>query len=131
MSAQLLQKFKPDPLDCDFPSPLPNLIIDTNTVLTAASVVSKIGVQNPYIQFVEMASESLECAIVFSTGMVVIYRLIPPSANPTPREELPDAELLSLKHLSPPMDSRFSPYFALLPDKGQVSACSLADVGEL
>ncbi|KAE9409115.1 hypothetical protein BT96DRAFT_953546 [Gymnopus androsaceus JB14] len=123
VSAQLLQKFKPDPLDCDFPSPLPNLIIDTNTVLTAAS--------NPYIQFVEMASESLECAIVFSTGMVVIYRLIPPSANPTPREELPDAELLSLKHLSPPMDSRFSPYFALLPDKGQVSACSLADVGFL
>ncbi|KIK70617.1 hypothetical protein GYMLUDRAFT_32661 [Collybiopsis luxurians FD-317 M1] len=130
-SAQLLHKFKPEPLDCDFPKPLPNLSIEINTVLTAASVAPKVLSQNPSIQFVNLASESLECAIVLSTGMVIVYRLAPPASDLSSQEELADLELISLKHLSPSSDSRFTPFLALFPDKGQVSACALADIGFL
>ncbi|KAJ3721812.1 lethal giant larvae like, C-terminal-domain-containing protein [Lentinula raphanica] len=131
VSAQLLHKFKPDPIDCEFPNPLPNLTIDTNLVLTTPSVASKLLTPELKIQTVELAPDSLECAVVFSSGLVIIYRLVSPP-NTVPFEDLPDAELVSLKHLSPDSSkSKFSPYFALLPTRGQLSACAIADIGFL
>ncbi|KAF9074911.1 WD40 containing snare-dependent exocytosis protein [Rhodocollybia butyracea] len=129
-SALLLHKFRPNPIDCEFPNPLSHLSIDVNAVLTAASVAPKMQDQNPTIQFVEMASESLECAVVLSTGMVVVYQLSSSPNHLPPSEELPDPELLSLKHLAS-MDSKFSLYVALSPSTSKVSACALADIGFL
>lgn len=128
-SALLLHKFRPNPIDCEFPNPLPDLTIDVNIVLTAASVAPKIRDQNPNIQFVEMAPESLECAVVLSTGMVIVYQLSSLSDHLPPSEESSDPELLSLKHLAS-IDSKFSPYFVLSPSRGKVSACALADIGK-
>ncbi|KAJ3988441.1 WD40 containing snare-dependent exocytosis protein [Lentinula detonsa] len=131
VSAQLLHKFKPDPVDCDFPNPLPNFTIDTNIVLMAPSVAPKLRTQNHTIQYVKLAPESLECAVVLSSGIIIVYRLVPPPGTLPSFEELPDPELVSLKHISPGADSKFTPYFALLPTRGQVSACAIADVGFL
>ncbi|KAF5388500.1 hypothetical protein D9757_004730 [Collybiopsis confluens] len=129
VSAQLLHKFKPEPVDCEFPSPLPNLTIYIKPVLTAAFVKSKMLAYNANIQMVKLASESLECAVVLSTGMVLVYRLVDGSGDIPSEQECPDRELISLTHLSPSNGSRFTPYFALFPDKGPVSACALADIG--
>ncbi|KAJ4485744.1 WD40 containing snare-dependent exocytosis protein [Lentinula aciculospora] len=129
VSAQLLHKFKPDPIESDFPNPLPNLTLDTNIILTAASVAPKLSSRDLSIKFVKIAPESLECAVVFSSGLIIVYRFVSPPDSVTPFEELVDPELLSLTHLPPSLNSRFSPYFAFLPNRGQVSACALADVG--
>ncbi|KAJ3908951.1 WD40 containing snare-dependent exocytosis protein [Lentinula edodes] len=133
VSAQLVQKFKPDPIDCEFPNSLPNLTIDTNVVLMAPFVASKLPVQDHTIQYVRMAAESFECAVVLSSGMVILYQFTSPPDPLPPFEELLDPELLSLRHVFPSPDStsRFSPFFALSPNRGQVSACALADVGFL
>lgn len=129
----MVQKFKPDPIDCEFPNSLPNLTIDTNVVLMAPFVASKLPVQDHTIQYVKMAAESFECAVVLSSGMVISYQFTSPPDPLPPFEELLDPELLSLRHVFPSPDatSRFSPFFALSPNRGQVSACALADVGRL
>ncbi|KAK1234875.1 Lethal(2) giant larvae sro7 [Marasmius sp. AFHP31] len=130
LSSSLLSKARPDPIEYEFPNPLPRLTVDLNIVLTDARVAPKLArSENRMIDIVDFAPESLEYAITLSSGEVVLYRMR--SNDQDHSEDLHDPELVSLAHLSGVGDSKFAPYLLVDAKRGGVASISLADAGFL
>ncbi|KAF9270713.1 hypothetical protein L218DRAFT_1013731 [Marasmius fiardii PR-910] len=130
ISSSLLTNARPNPLDYEFPNPLPRLTMDLKLVLTDARVAPALSRSDRrMIDIVDFTSELLECAISLSTGEVILYRMRS-NYNEGPNDS-PDPELTSLEHLSCLPGFKFRPCLLVNAKKGRVSAVSLADVGLL
>ncbi|KAJ6483896.1 WD40 containing snare-dependent exocytosis protein [Mycena vulgaris] len=132
ISAQLLIT-SDAPIENHFPKPLPGLTIDLRTLLTDSAVVKKTSpsfLERAIVQSAYIARQSLECAIQFASGEVVVYRLKSGSENLPKFAESPDDEIVLLDHVLSSDDARFSPYFLLTTGK-PVSACAISDIGFL
>ncbi|KAJ7492344.1 WD40 containing snare-dependent exocytosis protein [Mycena latifolia] len=133
ISAQLLITTDATPIENHFPTPLPGLTIDLRSLLTDAAVVKKTSpsfLERATVQSGYLARQSLECAIQFVSGEVVVYRLKSSSANPPKFTETSDEELVPLEHVLSSDDARFNPYFLLTTGK-PVSAYAISDIGFL
>ncbi|KAJ7109928.1 lethal giant larvae like, C-terminal-domain-containing protein [Mycena epipterygia] len=133
ISAQLLITSDTTPVENHFPKPLPGLTIDLRALLTDPAVVKKISpsfLERATVQSAYLARQSLECAIQFVSGEVVVYRLKLSSASPPKLSETTDEELVPLEHVLTSDDARFSPYFLLTTGK-PVSACAISNIGFL
>jgi hypothetical protein len=73
--------------------------------------------------------ESLECAVVLQSGVVVIYRLRSGSDSTAPHREASNQEIVILEHIPSHPGSRFYAYFMLIPEKGLVTVCAISDIG--
>lgn len=76
-----------------------------------------------------LAVGSTECAIVLSTGELIVYRsrstLTTQGTN-----DLQDRELKSLTHISVEPWKRLVPYFALIaPERGGVQTVAISEIG--
>lgn len=88
-----------------------------------------IPVNRASIHSIQFAPESLECAVVFTTGELCLYRL-QSKTGPTSYREAADAELVILDHIPANAGHRFAPYFLLATGRGYLSACALSDIGK-
>jgi syntaxin-binding protein 5 len=132
MSAQLLLGLRPTPIQNHFPNPLVDLNIDLKPLLVDPSVSKRTSAtffEQARIDFVRFATESLETAVVFKTGEVVVYRMSGPK-DPALFREAADEELVILEHVPKPRNRRFSSYFMLLPRRGPAESCVLSDIGK-
>ncbi|KAJ7103251.1 WD40 containing snare-dependent exocytosis protein [Mycena belliarum] len=133
ISAQLLITSDSTPIENHFPNPLPGLTIDLRTLLTDAAVVKRTSpsfLAHAIVQSAYLARQSLECAVQFASGELVVYRLKSDPANAPRFTETHDDELVPLEHVLSSDDARFSPYFLLTTGK-PVSACAISDIGFL
>ncbi|KAK7465475.1 Lethal(2) giant larvae sro7 [Stygiomarasmius scandens] len=132
VSPQLLLSSRPTPIQHYFPHPLLNLHIDLGYLLSEPLVMKKLSGDKPNIQIVKLASETLDCAIVLTTGDVIIEGLIPTSDQVyTSSLNSSDEELTSLQFLPALSGSAYSPLLILTPHKGSVSAIAMSDLGLL
>ncbi|KAF9469810.1 lethal giant larvae like, C-terminal-domain-containing protein [Collybia nuda] len=133
ISAQLLLGSHPMPVQTSFPNPLVDLTIDVTPLIVEPSVskwTSPSFFEQACIDFVQVATESLETAVVFKTGEVALYRLSG-SNDAAYYREAADEDLIILEHVSKYRNARFSPYFMLSPRRGAVETCALSDIGFL
>ncbi|KAJ6621080.1 lethal giant larvae like, C-terminal-domain-containing protein [Mycena sp. CBHHK59/15] len=133
ISAQLLTSAEASPIGNHFPNPLPSLTINLKSLLTDAAVVKKTSptfINHAAVQSAHLARQSLECAVVFASGELIVYRLKSDPAGPLQFKETLDEELVLLEHVLSPDGSRFTPYFLLTTGK-PVSACAISDIGFL
>jgi syntaxin-binding protein 5 len=79
------------------------------------------------IDDVQLATESLEVALVLSGGEVLLYRMT--DHQGAVGRELPDKQLVSLEHVPVAEGLRFKPYF-LIKAEAPVTAFSISDIGE-
>ena len=93
---------------------------------TSPSFISKALISSVYL-----AGESLECAVVFKSGELVLYRLSSATPADTTYREAENTELIIVDHIPVPNNRRYRPYFMLTPRLGAVTACALSDVGKL
>ena len=93
---------------------------------TSPSFISKALISSIYL-----AGESLECAVVFKSGELVLYRLSPVTPVDTIYREAEDKELIIVEHIPVPNNRRYRPYFMLTPGLGAVTVCALSDIGKL
>ncbi|KAK0500667.1 WD40 containing snare-dependent exocytosis protein [Armillaria luteobubalina] len=134
MSVQLLIATRPDPVQYDFPTPLPHLTVDLSLLLLDPLISMQISTTTTAplsIQSVLFASESLESAIVLSTGNVLVFRLRDGPHNVPPYRECEDRELTCLEHLGVSASYKYAPYVILSPSKGPATACAISDIGFL
>ncbi|KAG7099718.1 hypothetical protein E1B28_001536 [Marasmius oreades] len=130
VSASLLTNARPNPVEYEFPNPLPRLTMDLKLVLTDARVAPTLSRSDcRMISIVDFTSGSLECAVSLSTGEVVLYHM--GSSDEGFDDFKPDEGLVSLQDLSCLPGSKFRPYLLVNAKKGPVSAMSLADAGLL
>lgn len=87
-------------------------------------------VSNAAVASVHLATESLECAVVFKTGEVVMYRLDSSPQSDATFREAEDQELVIVEHVPRHKNRKYHPYFFLAPSLGPVSTCALSDIGE-
>ncbi|KAF7311134.1 WD40 containing SNARE-dependent exocytosis protein [Mycena chlorophos] len=130
MSAQLLVT-SDTPIQNHFPRPLSALTIDLKPILTDAVVLQNTSpafVERTLVQSVGFGAQSLECAVQFASGEVVVYHL--KSDAPPPQREVVDDEIVLLEHVLTPESSRYAPFF-LLKTNAAVSALALSDIGFL
>jgi hypothetical protein len=92
---------------------------------TSPSFISKTEISS-----VHLAGESLECAVVFKTGELALYRLGSVAPADMIYREAEDKELIIVEHIPVPNNQRYHPYFILAPGLGQVITCALSDIGE-
>lgn len=128
MSAQLLISTNGTPLDQDFPKPLPSLTIYADEILDDSSIAK---ILQPYIetlsiQSVHVAPEALECAVVLTSGDIVVYH---PAMCLSPTEVTADIEIILLDHIRPASGRRFEPYFMLNSNRGLIATCAMSDTG--
>ena len=141
LSCQLLHSTGPEtPLAASYPSPIPRLTIELAPLLLDPTLgLVDPTVYDPHlakqrIDAVYFAPESLECVTILRSGAVILHRLdVPPDATTFGQQTLEDKELVSLSHLRVRKGLRYSPLFAIKPDKGRgrVTSCALSDVGFL
>lgn len=141
LAARLLNSTGPDtPIATSFPSPIPRLTIELAPILLDTSLgladdtAYDPHLTNQHIDAVHLAPGSLECLTVLRSGAVILHRLdVPATTNSFGQKTFEDKELVSLAHLHVRNGLRYSPAFAIKPDKsrGQVSSCVLSDVGFL
>ena len=127
MSAQLLIPTNATLLDEDFPKPLPGLTIHLDDLLEDSSVftILKPYVDTLTIQSVHVAPEALECAIVLTSGDIVIYHSVI-----SPPKIITDTGIMLLDHIRPTIPGRrFEPYFMLTPNRGPIATCAMSDTG--
>jgi syntaxin-binding protein 5 len=133
ISVQLLITH-PDPIKHHFPYPLPALTIDLVFLLSDPLVASQLPpnfLDQASIDSVELSTESLECAVVFKSGEVVIYRLNTSGQADKAFREAEDKELTILEHLPRYQESRFYPYLMIATGKGPAVASAISDIGKL
>ena len=92
---------------------------------TSPSFTSKADISS-----VHLAEESLECAVVFKTGEVALYRLGSVAPSEMVSREAEDKELIIVEHIPVPKNQRYHPYFILAPGLGAVITCALSDIGK-
>ncbi|KIY73582.1 hypothetical protein CYLTODRAFT_365694 [Cylindrobasidium torrendii FP15055 ss-10] len=133
-STQLLLPVHPEPIDCDFPDPLAHLTIDVTAALSDPSVASRVLPTSSIpvgIHSVHFASESLDVAVVLTTGDLLFYRLSQDQRRLNIQRDLDDNAYVSLEHLNFTPSSRYIPACLFSPVQGQVTAFALSDIGFL
>ncbi|EKM61629.1 uncharacterized protein PHACADRAFT_169080 [Phanerochaete carnosa HHB-10118-sp] len=135
LSAQLLQSSDTNPLRARYPNPLPSLTLDVLALLADPSVASQTSpklVEEAHIVSLQLAPQSLECAVALKSGEVTIFRMagVPAGEAAIPRT-LDDTELISATHVCTGEHRRFQPHFLLSTRRGPVSAVALSDIGFL
>ncbi|KAG7452249.1 WD40 containing snare-dependent exocytosis protein [Guyanagaster necrorhizus] len=134
ISVQLLVAARPHPVQYDFPTPLPHLTMDLSFLVLDPWVFKQISTTTTAplsIQSVLFSSESLESAVVMSTGNVLVFRLKDEQDNLPPYRECEDRELTYLEHLGVSTGYKYAPYIILSPTKGPTTACAISDIGFL
>jgi len=91
---------------------------------------SPLLISKTEISSVHLGGETLECAVVFKTGELALYRLGSDAPADMIYREAEDKELIIVEHIPVPNNLRYRPYFILAPGLGQVIACALSDIGE-
>ncbi|EPQ60284.1 hypothetical protein GLOTRDRAFT_134996 [Gloeophyllum trabeum ATCC 11539] len=133
ISAQIRLKTESAPLERNIPSPLPALTIDPLFALSDPSLLTHFPPEfsaQVKVRSVVLAPESLECYIILRLGEVLVYRFGPGNSDiQAPPMTLPDAELVSLRHISAPLQQKFHPYLLVAAKKGPVVACAPSDIG--
>ena len=133
ISAQLLISSGSSSIRNHFPNPLHAFTIDLTPLLADSSVVAHTSpsfISKASISSFYLAGESLECAVVFESGELALYRLSPVKTDVVYREA-EDEELIIVEHIPVPNSQRYHPYFMLVPGLGATTACALSDIGEL
>ncbi|THV07456.1 WD40 containing snare-dependent exocytosis protein [Dendrothele bispora CBS 962.96] len=131
VSPQLLLSVRPTPIQYHFPHPLLKLEIDVTYILSDPVVLKNMSGGGSSVQSVELTPETLDCAIVLTTGEVVIEGLLSNAETRPSHVDLVDKELTSLRHLPALSGSKYSPLLLLAPLKGSVLATAMADLGLL
>ncbi|KAH9044417.1 lethal giant larvae like, C-terminal-domain-containing protein [Lactarius pseudohatsudake] len=129
VSVQLLIPSSSSPFTSAFPRALPGLSIDVLAIIGSPEIVAH-GLASTAgqarIDDVQLATESLEVALVLSGGEVLLYKMT--DRQGAVARELLDKQLVSLEHVPVAEDLRFKPYF-LIKAEGPVTAFSISDVG--
>jgi hypothetical protein len=132
ISTQLTIPVEDGPLEHDWPEALPGLDIRLDEVFDDPAIadILSVPIDRVSIHSAQFALEALECAVILSSGEVLIYH---PAANrsaPAPSKILQDTEIMLLDHIYIPPGRRLVPYFILAANKGPVETCALSDIGE-
>ena len=126
---QLLIPSSSSPFTSAFPCALPGLSIDVLALIGSPEVATH-GLASfagqGRVDDVQLATESLEVALVLSGGEVLLYRMT--DHQGTVSRELLDKQLVSLEHVPVAEGLRFKPYF-LIKAEAPVTAFSISDVG--
>ena len=130
VSVQLLIPSSSSHFTSAFPRALPDLSIDV-LALIGSPEIAALGLAScagqARIDDVQLATESLEVALVLSGGEVLLYRMI--DRQGTVEREILDKQLVSLEHVPVAEGLRFKPYL-LVKAEAPVTAFSISDVGE-
>lgn len=133
ISAQLLLNPGSSSIHRDFPETLHAFTIEVASLLTDGSVTMHMSpsfVSKASIASVHLAQESLECAVVFKTGELVLYRLSSGEHSDAVYREADDKELIIVEHVPKSANRKYHPYFMLAPGLGIISAYALSDIGK-
>jgi syntaxin-binding protein 5 len=133
ISSRLLS---PSPLRFEYPQPLPHLTIDLSHLLSDPSIRSLLDTTYQ-VQSVHFAHESLECAILLRSGIVVIYKFGESSeeaddrafAVHAPEEKGEKEEIVPLRHLANWNRDGFKPVCLVNLSAGAASSCAMSDIG--
>jgi hypothetical protein len=134
ISAQLLLNSGSSSIQNHFPEPLHAFTIELTSLLIDGSVAmhtSPSFMSNASVGSVHLAGESLECAVVFKSGELALYRLSSDAKADAIYQEAEDKELIIVEHVPVPSNRRYHPYFMLAPGLGAVTTCALSDIGKL
>ncbi|KZP28851.1 hypothetical protein FIBSPDRAFT_816652 [Athelia psychrophila] len=129
ISAQLLLSDGETHLERHFPDPLSALTIDLEPVLTDHSAIKHMAPTPPSkvsISLVRIGAASLDCAVVLSTGELIMYQFTDRTHQGKHRPPESD-ELLILEHVPRLKSARYHPYFMLAAGLGTITACELCD----
>jgi syntaxin-binding protein 5 len=108
--------------------------IELTSLLTDSSVMAHTSssfIAQASIGSVHFAEESLECAVVFKSGELALYRLSRVAKEDVIYQEAEDKEVIIVEHVPVPNNRKYRPFFLLVPGLGAVTACALSDIGEL
>lgn len=133
ISAQLLLSNGETHLERHFPDPMSALTIDLAPVLTDHSAIKHMAptlASKVSISLVRIGAASLDCAIVLSTGELIMYQFTDRTHQGKHRSPESD-ELLILEHIPRLQSARYHPYFMLAAGLGTITACEMCDHGEL
>ena len=132
ISTQLTIPIEDGPLEDDWPGALPVLDIRLDEVFDDPAIadILSVPVDQVSIHSAEVALEALECAVILSSGEVLIYHPAVDRAAPASSKILADTEIMLLDHICIPPGRRLVPYFILAANKGPVETCALSDIGE-
>lgn len=133
LDARLLLGPKEGPLQNPFPSPLHHLNIDVASLLAEPAIATHVPpslLMDARIRFVELARESLDCAVALETGQIIVYKL-PSLLDQDQASSLEEAnpELLNLKNSVLSETGNFRPTLLLSALCGSVSALAISDLG--
>jgi syntaxin-binding protein 5 len=130
VSVQLLIPSSSSPFTSAFPRALPDLSIDVLALIGSPEIATH-GLASfagqARIDDIQLATESLEVALVLSGGEVLLYRMM--DRQGTVERELLDKQLVSLEHVLVAEGLRFKPYF-MIKAEAPVTAFSISDIGE-
>ena len=130
VSVQLLIPSSSSHFTSAFPRALHDLSIDV-LALIGSPEIAALGLAScagqARIDDVQLATESLEVALVLSGGEVLLYRMT--DRQGTVEREILDKQLVSLEHVPVAEGLRFKPYL-LVKAEAPVTAFSISDVGE-
>ena len=130
ISVQLLITSSSSPFTSAFPRAFPDLHIDVLALIGSPEIATHglaSSAGQTRIDDIQLATESLEVALVLSGGEVVLYRMI--DRQGAVARELLDKQLVSLEHVPVAEGLRFKPYF-MIKAETPVTAFSISDVGE-
>ena len=131
ISTQLTIPVEDGPLEHDWPEALPGLDIRLEDAFDDPAIadILSVPIDRVSIHSAQVALEALECAVILSSGEVLIYH---PAMNRVPASPkiLADTEIMLLDHIYVPPGRRLVPYFILAANKGPVETCALSDIGE-
>lgn len=132
ISTQLTIPVEDEPLEHDWPEALPGLDIRLDDIFDDPAVadILSVPIDQVSIHSAQVALEALECAVILSSGEVLIYHSVVNRAAPAPSKILADTEIMLLDHIYVPPGRRLVPYFILSANKGPVETCALSDIGE-
>jgi syntaxin-binding protein 5 len=129
ISASLLLGIRPDPIQFNFPTKLPQMHINVRATLTNPSVARHFQDADIRITRVLFATESLDCAVMLSTGALILYHFQPGRPGVLPFRESESPLLMILDHVSSSVGSSYWPNFLLLPPLA-ATACAMCDTGQ-
>lgn len=129
ISAGLLLGIRPDPIKHNFPNRLDPLDIDVSTTCANSTIAKHISREQRITQ-VLFASEALDCAVLLSTGVLLVYHFQPGRVDALPYRESESERILVLDHVMAAPGSAFWPGFLVLPPPQSSSTTfSLCDTG--
>jgi syntaxin-binding protein 5 len=135
LDARLLAGTEESHLQTSFPKPLHDLTIDVASLLSEPSLASQIPstlLLNARITCVDLARETLDCAIALQSGEVVVYRLPSPldQEKNVISDSQPGSDLISLVDFVVANPGRFQPVALLNAGRGPVTCLSVSDIGK-